>query len=577
MTRANSPTFIAIRDLIPAYVGLFLLSAFIPIFFIVGPLFGYLVSSRVLPSRSLNSLAVLVIIALFLIAMGAIIEHIRGKALGRIGIALDARLSKAFFGTLHREDAANRLTATTLADLDFAREFLTGRVVTGLFDALWSPVLIACLFMIHWLYGAVSLAMLFVLSGLSLLNQWVVREDSTRYFQVANAANEFGAALSRNSESARALGMMPPLRDRWHMMHSAMLGWREEAGRRAGILRSASRFLQNSLYVVVFAIGALLVMDELVDQAAMFIALMLILRGVYPVEALISNWESISRFAPARHRLDAVLLGAERAQRLSLPRPDGPFIVSRIWGAAPGSDKVIISDVSFTVHPGRVLAIVGPSGAGKSCLARLLVNIWSPRRGSISLGDHDFTHWNPDELGRLVGYVPQDVDFMPGTVAQNIARFDPVQCEDTQMLVEAVEIAGVQDVIRSLPDGFNTPIGPGGYVLSGGQRQRIAMARAVFGNPYLIVMDEPNANLDSVGEQALGSAIQRLRSAEKVVILVTHRMSLLAFCDDLLVLNGGAVQAHGDRDNIVNRLPRLKATPALTVIGGDRDNREAEA
>ncbi|HQS11079.1 MAG: hypothetical protein B7Y12_14610 [Rhizobiales bacterium 24-66-13] len=575
MTRANSPTFIAIRDLIPAYVGLFLLSAFLPIFFLVGPLFGYLVSSRVLPSRSLSSLAVLVIIALFLMVMGAIIDHIREKALGRIGIALDARLSKAFFATLHREDAANRLTATTLADLDFVREFLTGRVVTGLFDALWSPVLIACLFMIHWLYGAVSLAAILILSGLSLFNQWVVREDSSRYLKVAGATSEFGAALSRNSETARALGMMPPLRDRWHLMHSAMLGWREEAGRRAGIVRSASRFVQASLYVAVFAVGALLVMAEQVDQTAMFIAMMLIMRGVYPIEALISNWEAISRFAPARHRLDAAFLGAERAQRISLPRPDGPFIVSRIWGAAPGSDKVIISDVSFTVYPGRVLAIVGPSGAGKSCLARLLVNIWTPRRGTISLGDHDFTHWNPDELGRLVGYVPQDVEFMPGTVAQNIARFDPVQCEDTQMLVEAVEIAGVQDVIRSLPDGFNTPIGPGGYVLSGGQRQRIAMARAVFGDPYLIVMDEPNANLDSVGEQALGSAIQRLRSGEKVVILVTHRMSLLAFCDDLLVLNGGAVQAHGDRDNIVNRLPRLKATPALTVIGGDRDDREA--
>ncbi|OYX69277.1 MAG: hypothetical protein B7Y95_18530 [Rhizobiales bacterium 32-66-11] len=577
MTRANSPTFIAIRDLIPAYVGLFLLSAFLPIFFLVGPLFGYLVNARVLPSRSISSLVVLVIIALFLMVMGAIIDHIRDKALGRIGIALDARLSKAFFSTLHREDAATRLTPTTLGDLDFVRDFLTGRVVTAVYDALWSPVLIACMFLIHWVYGVVSLVAIAALSGLSLFNQWAVREDSARYLQVAGATNEFGAALSRNSESARALGMMPPLRDRWHLMHSAMLGWREEAGRRAGIIRSTSRFLHASLYVAIFTVGALLVLDDLMDRTAMFIALMFMMRGVYPIEALISNWETISKFTPARHRLDAALLGADRAQRVSLPRPNGPFIVSRIWGAAPGSDKVIISDVSFTVHPGRVLAIVGPSGAGKSCLARLLVNIWTPRRGTISLGDHDFTHWDPDELGRLVGYVPQDVDFMPGTVAQNIARFDPVQCEDTQMLVEAVEIAGVQDVIRSLPDGFNTPIGPGGYVLSGGQRQRIAMARAVFGNPYLIVMDEPNANLDSVGEQALGSAIQRLRSAEKVVILVTHRMSLLAFCDDLLVLNGGAVQAHGDRDNIVNRLPRLKATPALTVIGGDRDNREAEA
>ncbi|MBM0204746.1 ATP-binding cassette domain-containing protein [Micromonospora sp. STR1s_5] len=219
--------------------------------------------------------------------------------------------------------------------------------------------------------------------------------------------------------------------------------------------------------------------------------------------------------------------------------------------------------------------MIGPSGAGKSCLARVLVGIWKPRRGAVMLGNTDLAHWNQDDLGVHLGYVPQEVDLLPGTAAENISRFATDVTENSEALLEACEKAGILDLIKGLPEGFNTPLGPGGHVLSGGQRQRVALARALYGRPKLVVMDEPNSNLDAIGEQALASALERLRRENTTVVIVTHKVGLLSFCDDVLVLNAGAVQAFGTREQIVNRLPRQKAPPSLTVIEGRIENRSA--
>ncbi len=250
-------------------------------------------------------------------------------------------------------------------------------------------------------------------------------------------------------------------------------------------------------------------------------------------------------------------------------------MVSRLFATAPGHDKIILNDISFTLDQGRVLGVIGLSGAGKSCLARTLVRVWTPQRGTISIGDHEISHWDQDEFGRGIGYMAQEIELLPGTVAENIARFDPQAATNSAAVLEAAELAGIQDLVRKLPDGYNTNIGPGGHVLSIGQRHRVALARAVFGNPTFVVLDEPNANLDALGEQALVQMIQKLQTRGTTVVVVTHKLNLLAYCDDLLVLNAGTAQAYGPRDQIVSRIPRLKASPNLTVIEGSLDERRS--
>jgi ABC-type protease/lipase transport system fused ATPase/permease subunit len=275
-------------------------------------------------------------------------------------------------------------------------------------------------------------------------------------------------------------------------------------------------------------------------------------------------------------RLDEVLREAgERSTRISLPEFKGGLSVSRIFVFAARSDKPVLNDVTFGLGEGRVLGVIGPSGAGKSCLARALVGAWTPRSGSIAIGDHDLTHWNEDELGRHFGYMPQDVELLPGTVAENISRFDPAVTSNSGGLIAASELAGIQELIRSLPDGYNTVVGLNGHTLSGGQRSRIALARAVYGEPRFVVLDEPNSNLDAMAEQAFLAMVQQLRARNVTMVIVTHKLNILNHCDDVLVLNNGTVQASGPRDQIINRFPRSSPPPALTVIAGTLESQRA--
>jgi ABC-type protease/lipase transport system fused ATPase/permease subunit len=362
--------------------------------------------------------------------------------------------------------------------------------------------------------------------------------------------------------------MLPRLRDRWNDIHSAALGWQSAAGSKANLFSAVTRFLRNSQMIIIYAIGAVLFLNQEVSAAGIFVAMMIMMRALMPIDALISNWQNYTRFFSALARVDDVLRDADdRPRRPSLPELNGALTVSRVYAAAPGSDRIILNDVSFSVEPGRIVGVVGSSGAGKSCLARVLVGIWAPRRGSVSMGDHDLAHWNEDELGLRVGYMSQDIELLPGTIAENISRFDPDALADPTKVLEAVDLAGIQDLIKSLPEGLATPVGPGGHVLSGGQRSRVALARAVYGDPMLVVLDEPNSNLDAASEQTLIRATQRLQARGATVFIITHKLNILNYCDDVLVLNAGAVQAFASRELIVDRLPRLRAQPTLSVVG----------
>ena len=356
-----------------------------------------------------------------------------------------------------------------------------------------------------------------------------------------------------------------------------MLGWQSAAYVWSDIFTYMIKFTRSYQMIAVTTVGTLLYLNNEVTPANTFVAMTLLMRGLGPIDQVISNWKTYSGALAALKRLDDVMRGTGKlAPKLSLPALQGPLVVSRVFAFAPGSERPVLNDVSFTLAEGRTMGVIGPSGAGKSCLARVLVGIWPPRSGSLAIGDHDLSHWNEDELGRHIGYMPQDIELLPGTIAENIARFDAAADADPSKIIAASELAGVQDLIRSLPDGYNTKVGLDGHVLSGGQRSRIAIARAVYGAPTFIVLDEPNSNLDArARKQSFLEMVQKLRTMRTSVVIVTHKLTTLSCCDDVLVLNAGTVQAFGPREQIVNRIPRLGTAPPLTVIEGAAEARRS--
>jgi PrtD family type I secretion system ABC transporter len=569
--KLSSPLLNELRPFLPAYTTLFVVSFFCPVLYLASPIYVEQIFDRVMYSRSVNTLLVLAVIVTFLIAMYAVLEFVRKKVLGRIGNAIDERLSRVIFETAHRSGKAGAAgrAPSTVADFNMVREFLSGNMLVAILDAIWSPLFIVVMTIVNWLFGVIAMVMIMLTAIIALLNHRLTKADVGRYQRLSMKSQEFGQVVARNSETVRALGMLLPLRDRWYDLHLRMLGWQSVAAGRMEIFASATKFMRTYQMAGIFTVGTLLFLNNEASLANTFVAMTLMTRGLGPIDHVISNWKGYSNFLAALARLDDLLRDAqEQSPKIALAQLKGTLAVSRVFAFAAGGDRPLLNDVTFSLGEGRVLGVIGPSGAGKSCLARILVGAMPPRSGSIAVGDHDLSHWDEDELGRHLGYMPQDIELLPGTIAENISRFDPAAASDPDGFIAASELAGIQDLIRSLPNGYNTPVGLNGHVLSGGQRGRIALARAVYGDPRFIVLDEPNSNLDSLAEQSFLLMIQKLKAKNVTIVIVTHKLNILNYCDDVLVLNNGTVQAIGPRDQIVNRIPRSTAPPALTVISG---------
>jgi PrtD family type I secretion system ABC transporter len=456
-----------------------------------------------------------------------------------------------------------------LADFNMVRDFLSGHALIALFDAIWAPLFIVVMTIVNWVFGVVGLITIAITAALAVMNHWSSRADANRYQRLLIKTQEFSHGVARNSEAVRALGMLPPLQDRWYDLHTRTLGWQSALIGRMEVFASITKFVRSYQMIAIFGVGALLYLNNEVTLSNTFVAMSLMMRGLGPIDQLITTWKSYSSFFGAVSQLDEVLREArEKQEKLSLPGLRGRLSVSRVFVFPSTGDKPLLNDVTFTLEEGRVLGVVGPSGAGKSCLARTLVGALPARSGNIAVGDHDLTHWREDVLGRQLGYMPQDVELLPGTLAENISRFDRDAAAIPDNLIAAAELAGIQDLIRSLPNGYNTVVGPEGYVLSGGQRSRIALARAVYGDPKFIVLDEPNSSLDAVAEQYLVDMVLKLRAGQATVVIITHKLALLNVCDDVLVLSNGTVQGFGTRDQIVNRIARSTSRPALTLVPG---------
>jgi ATP-binding cassette subfamily C protein len=557
-----------IRATAPVFVTAIVFSFFINLLMFTSPLYMLQIYDRVITSRNETTLLALTLIAAFCIVVYAILEMLRSRILVRAGMLFDEKIAGAVFNAVHRgnlhQPGAGHVQC--LRDVDTIREFLTGAGLITLCDAPWFPVFVAASFLLNPLFGYLALAGSVVTLLLALLNEMMTKKGLEAAGRASVLANQSAQAMFRNTEALQAMGMLGALKQMWSKHHGAALGLQASASDRAGIIVATTKFFRMFLQTAVLGTGAYLVIYRDISPGAMIAASILISRALQPIELAVGNWRGFlaARSAFERVRKLFTVAGAE-PERMSLPRPLGALQVSDLIASAPGKKNPILKGVSFNLDAGEVIGVVGPSAAGKSSLARVVVGVWPILRGTVRLDGSDLSHWNPEELGRYVGYLPQDVELFAGTVAQNIARFQDI---DTEAVIFAAQLAGCQELIQHLPEGFNTQVGDGGEALSGGQRQRIGLARALYGKPSLVVLDEPNANLDAAGEDALLKAVQTLKSLQTTVVIITHKINILAGADKILIMNDGAVQAFGTRDAILQRLMGPRVVPAASPQPG---------
>ncbi|MEL6437563.1 MAG: type I secretion system permease/ATPase, partial [Pseudomonadota bacterium] len=419
----------------------------------------------------------------------------------------------------------------------------------SLCDLPWVPIFLVVCFVFHPMIGWVATAGALIVFVLAFLNEFVTKRALSEAAAHGQSAQYFANTTLQNVEAIRALGMEGNLRGRWSQMHNDMLASQAVASDKAGALLSASRFVRMSLQIVILGVGAYLALEGAITPGVMIAASIMMGRALAPVDQIASQWKQFVAARAAYGRLKSLFATVEEEdKKTDLPEPKGAVSAEGLTVAAPGSSTPIVKGVTFAVEPGDVMAIVGPSGAGKSSLIRALVGVWPPTGGAARLDGSELQHWDNDKLGRHFGYLPQTVELFAGTIAENIARFDEV---DDARVVAAAEAANAHTLIQSLPDGYDTQIGPGGGKLSGGQRQRVGFARALYADPKVLILDEPNANLDSDGEEALARAITGLREQGRTVLFVSHKMSLIALSNKALLLKDGRMQAFGDTKDLL--------------------------
>ncbi|MGA7002318.1 MAG: type I secretion system permease/ATPase [Pseudolabrys sp.] len=534
------------------------------ILMLTGAMFMLEIYDRVLPSRSMPTLVGLLVLAAALFTALGILDAIRGRILVRIGGALDETLSGRVYDTLMRlplRIGARSDGTQPLRDLDAVRSYLSGLGPVALFDLPWIPLYLAICFAFHPLIGFAALAGAIILIVLTLLTEILMRAPARAATEAAVARNGLAEASRRNAEALVAMGMAGHIAARWSEANRQYMRSQQEASDLGGGLGAISKVLRMMLQSGVLAVGAYLVIHQEASAGIIIAASILSARALAPVDLAIANWKGFVAARQSWQRLNGLLtMSPARLTPMQLQTPVQRLTVEAVSASPPGVPKVVVQDITFELEAGQGLGIIGPSGSGKSSLVRLLVGVWQPVRGNVRLDGAALDQWASDALGRHVGYLPQDVELLAGTVAENIARFEPNP--DTEAVIAAAKAVGVHDLIVRLPGGYDTPIGEQGSALSAGQAQRVALARAVYRDPFLVVLDEPNSNLDSEGEEALTRAILGVRERMGIVIVVAHRPSAIAGVDRLLMMNQGKAQAIGPKDEVLSKvLQRPLAIP----------------
>lgn len=553
---AGTPAPSALRRALQGVRGSFgaaaLFSLFINLLFLVPSIYMLQVYDRVLPSGSESTLLVLSLLTVFLFVTMGGLEWIRSQIMVVAGAKLDHALGDDVFDAVHRQASVTggrEASAQPFADLLQLRQFLTGQGLFAFFDAPWLPIYVAVMFLFHPWFGVAALLSSAVIGALAWWNEVATRDD-------LRAAN--GRALQnqrhterhlRNVETVAALGMLEPLRTRWQAGHRESLALQGRASERAGLIASLSRTFRMTSQSLILGLGAYLAIRQEITPGAVIAGSLLLGRALAPLDQLVGSWRSVLQARESYARLDRVLtLTAAARQPMTLPPPTGAIAVEKLVVVPPGSPEAVIKGVTLKIDAGSQVAVIGPSGAGKSTLARALLGLYAPVVGTVRLDGAEIDQWTRTDLGPYLGYLPQRVELLDGTIAENIARFGEVEGEK---VVAAAQAAGVHELILRLPDGYDTMIQGDGNMLSAGQQQRIALARALYGDPRILVLDEPNANLDQEGDDALVAALAACRERGCTVVLVTHRANVLAQVDTVLMMADGRAALFGPRDEVI--------------------------
>ncbi|HZT27889.1 MAG TPA: type I secretion system permease/ATPase [Pseudolabrys sp.] len=569
---APSELGLALKACRGAFIGTGLISGMSNILTLTGSFFMLEVYDRVLPSRSMPTLVGLVVLVMFLYGALGVLDALRGRILGRIGIALDETLSGRVYDTLVQlplRIGGRSEGNQPLRDLDSIRAYLSTLGPVALFDLPWIPLYLAICFAFHPLIGVTALVGAIILIVLTLFTEVLLRAPNKAAAEAAITRNSLAEASRRNAEALTAMGMAGRMAQRWSEANRKYMANQGRAADVSGGFGAVSKVLRMMLQSGVMAVGAYLVIHEEASGGIIIASSILSARALAPVDLAIANWKGFVTARLAWHRLTALLAALPaRAKPMALQPPSHRLVVEQISGAPPGVQKVVVQDVAFKLEAGQGLGIIGPSGSGKSSLARMLVGVWQPLRGHVRLDGAALDQWSPDALGVHIGYLPQDVELLAGTVAQNIARFEAQP--DHEAVIAAAKAVGVHDMIVRLPSGYETQVGEHGTALSTGQAQRVALARAVYRDPFLVVLDEPNSHLDSEGDEALTRAILGVRERKGIVIVIAHRPSAIAGVDQILVMNQGKAQALGPKDEVLSKVlrPQQLSQPLKVVPTG---------
>jgi len=539
-------------------VGIF--SGLINLLALTGSLYMLQVYDRVLPSRSVPTLVGLTVLMLMLYTANGLLDLFRTRIMARVGVRIDQELSNRVFGAVQTLPLRTRQGSDGMQpvrDLDHIRMFLSGVGPTALFDLPWIPIYLAAIFALHPMLGLFAIAGALLLVALTWLTEMKSAGPILASAQSGSRRLAFGEQTRRNAEVIRAMGLGERMNERWQRLSGRYLADQLKAADAAGGIGTVTKILRMGLQSGILGLGAYLVIQGQVTPGTIIAASIIMSRALAPIETAIAHWRGFVSARQGHRRLSELFRGLAASDQpvMSLPRPEKSLAVAGLAVSAPGGRKPIVSNIGFTVEAGTGLGIIGPTASGKSTIARALVGVWQPMAGSVRLDGASLDQWSPESLGRHVGYMPQDVELFDGTVGENISRFDPDA--KSEAIVAAAKAAGVHDMIVHLTDGYQTNIGESGTALSAGQRQRVALARALYGDPFLVVLDEPNSNLDIAGERALMEAMMSVRKRGGIVVIIAHRPAVLAATDQVLAINAGTVQGFGLRDEVLRKVSRI--------------------